>query len=153
GAVFSNRARGAALGGRPPPTRRSPGAVLDGRPWKKGHKRGAVGARIFHKGGIRLAKRGVAWPSGNQRKRCPEAMGNSRRLESLFGRGAGVWLAGAGGIASLASRAACQWSGSRSPSCPAGLVGKRVSTSCRYVHGSTPGRWHVDVKLNGTAAV
>jgi hypothetical protein len=27
-------------------------------------------------------------------------------------------------------------------SCPAGVVGKRVSTSCRYAHGSTPRRWH-----------
>jgi hypothetical protein len=24
---------------------------------------------------------------------------------------------------------------------------------CRYAHGSTPNRWHVDVKLKSTAAV
>ena len=53
----------------------------------------------------------------------------------------------------MASRAGCQWSGSRSPSCPAGVAGKRVSTSCRYAHGSTPSRWQVDVKLKSTAAV
>jgi hypothetical protein len=43
------------------------GPVLYGWPWKKGHKRGAFGARIFHNGGIRPAKRVVAWPSGSQR--------------------------------------------------------------------------------------
>ena len=32
-------------------------------------------------------------------------------------------------------------------------MGKRVSTSCKYAHGSTPSRWHVDVKLKSTAAV
>ena len=43
-----------------------------------------------------------------------------------------------GGITGLDLHAACQWSGRRSPSCPAGSVGKRVSTSCKYAHGSTP---------------
>jgi hypothetical protein len=37
--------------------------------------------------------------------------------------------------------------------CPDGVVGKRVSTSRRYAHGSTPKRWQVDVKLKSTAAV
>jgi len=63
-----------------------------------------------------------------------------------------VSVAGADGVAVLASRAACQRSGRRSPSCSAGVVGKRVSTSCRYAHGSTPNRWHEDVKLKSTAA-
>jgi hypothetical protein len=36
---------------------------------------------------------------------------------------------------------------------PPGAAGKRVSTSRRYAHGSTPGRWHVDVKLMSTAGV
>ena len=53
---------------------------------------------------------------------------------------------GAGGVAILAWRAACQWSGSRSPSCPASVTGKRISASCRYAQGSTPSRRHVDVK-------
>jgi hypothetical protein len=35
-------------------------------------------------------------------------------------------------MALLTSRAACQWSGSRSLSCPAGVAGKRISTCCRY---------------------
>jgi hypothetical protein len=64
-----------------------------------------------------------------------------------------VSVAGAGGVSSLASRAACQWSGRRSSSCRAGVAGKRVSTSCRYAHGSTPSRWHVDVKPKNTGAV
>src|SRR5206468_9640118 len=78
---------------------------------------------------------------------------DGRGQEADSAAGAGVSLADAGGVVTLASRAACQWSGSRSPSCPAGVVGKRVSTSCRYAHGSTPSRWHVDVKLKSTAAV
>src|SRR5262249_13190624 len=61
--------------------------------------------------------------------------------------------AAAGGVATLAWPATCQWSGKRSPRCPVGIVGKRVSTSRRYAHGSTPRRWHVDVRLNSTAAV
>src|SRR5260370_37416710 len=59
----------------------------------------------------------------------------------------------ADGVALWASRAAIQWSGRRSSSCPAGVVGMRVSTSCRPAHGSTPNRWHVDVKLKSTPAV
>jgi hypothetical protein len=46
-------------------------------------------------------------------------------------------------------RDACHRSGSNSPSCPAGIVGKRVSMSCKYGHGSTPSRWYVGVKQNG----
>jgi hypothetical protein len=76
-----------------------------------------------------------------------------RGQEAGMVAGAVVSVAGtAGGVAS-ARRVACQWSGRRSLSRPAGVVGKRVSTSCRYAHGSTPSRWHVDVKLKSTAAV
>jgi len=64
-----------------------------------------------------------------------------------------VLVACASGVAVLAWRPACQRSGRRSPSCPASVVGNRVSTSCRYAHGSTPNRWHVEVKLKSTAAV
>src|SRR5262249_1264447 len=64
-----------------------------------------------------------------------------------------VSSAGAGWITPLAWRVACQRSGRRSPSCPARVTDSRASTSCRYAHGSTPSRWHVDVKLNSTAAV
>jgi hypothetical protein len=52
-----------------------------------------------------------------------------------------------------ATRAACQRSGSRASAWSAGVAGKRVSASCRYAHGSTPRRWHVEVKLKSTAAV
>jgi hypothetical protein len=31
--------------------------------------------------------------------------------------------------------------------CPAGIAGKRVSTSFRYALGSMPKRWQIDVKL------
>jgi hypothetical protein len=57
------------------------------------------------------------------------------------------------GVAVWVWRAVCQWSGSRSASCPTGVVGSRVRTSCKYAHGSTPRRWHVDLKLISTAAV
>src|SRR5262249_1071400 len=67
--------------------------------------------------------------------------------------GVKVSVADAGGHAISARRALCQSSGSRSPTGPAGVASKRVRTSCRYAHGSTPRRWHVDVKLKSTAAV
>ena len=50
--------------------------------------------------------------------------------------GAVIAVATADGIAILAWRAACLWSGSRSPSCPTDIIGNRVSTSCRYAHCS-----------------
>jgi hypothetical protein len=49
------------------------------------------------------------------------------------------------GVAVWDWRAARQASGSKAASSPVGVAGKRVSTSCRYAHGSTPCRWHVDV--------
>jgi hypothetical protein len=41
-------------------------------------------------------------------------------------------------VVPVAVREACQWSSRRSLSCPAGVVERRVSTSFRYAHGSTP---------------
>ena len=58
-----------------------------------------------------------------------------------------------GGVADRDRCAACQRSGSNSSSCPVGVLGKRLSTSCRYDHGSTASRLHVEVKLISTAAV
>src|SRR5262249_20298475 len=72
----------------------------------------------------------------------------SRVQEADSAEGVVLSATGAGGLAILDLHAACQWSGSRPPSCPTGVVGKSVSTSCRYAHGSTPRRWQVDVKLN-----
>src|SRR5262245_25484072 len=57
------------------------------------------------------------------------------------------------GVAVWAWLATCQWSESKAASSTAGVIGKRVSTSCRYAQGSTPRRWQVDVKLMSTAAV
>jgi hypothetical protein len=63
----------------------------------------------------------------------PLAPGGSHPVESSFrGRGQQTGSAGeedAAASAALAWRAACQRSGRRSPSCSAGVVGRRLSTS------------------------
>src|ERR1700716_1571017 len=61
-------------------------------------------------------------------------------------RGVGERAAGSNHVVAGAC-AACQRSGSRAGSCSGVVVGRRVRTSVKYAHGSTPSRRQVDVKV------
>ncbi len=64
-----------------------------------------------------------------------------------------LFSGGVGDGAGLARCSAFQRSGNSASSPPLAVVGKRVSTSCKYAHGSTSSRLHVEVKLIITAAI
>jgi hypothetical protein len=83
------------------------------------------------------ANRKAAW-DGSQRCGFGQR-GKGRGQDADSAERVTISAAGAGGFAVLAWRAACQWSGSRLPRCPPGVLGKRVSTSCRDAHGRGPG--------------
>jgi hypothetical protein len=103
----------------------------------------AFGSRPWPRGGTLVSSQPTAWPprrvaASGKRASRPEGKGRGQQAESAGGVLESI--AGDGGIALWAWRAAFQRSGRRSPSCPAGVVGKRVSTSCGYAHGSMPRR-------------
>jgi len=90
-----------------------------------------------HDGGASLAVAVGLGRSARRREgegsRWPETFSESRRATQSP-------ASAAGGDTAAGGRAACQRSGSRSPSCSGAVVGRLDNTSCKYAHGSIPRR-------------